>query len=223
VEILLRQGEQLVRDSEKKNREAALKEEALRAQLADREEDFKKELKLQEDRLTTGFEQTLENMRRAESDNAKAVRRYAIVSAFCLIVAFALWVTALGKQGLSLFWLVVLLIASALAAGISGSTIQVAFSALGIGQTQPQLPQKPLPSVITNSAMGLVGGGITMFIYIITQLVAIGDDVQAKHYLRLIPFAIVTGFAAGFALDVVARKLRDLADKGVPPAFPTKT
>jgi hypothetical protein len=61
-----------------------------------------------------------------------------------------------------------------------------------------------------------------MLLYIITQLVAIGDVVQAKHYLRLIPFAISTGFAAGFALDVVAHKLRETADKGVLPAFSAK-
>ena len=60
-----------------------------------------------------------------------------------------------------------------------------------------------------------------MLIYITTQFIAIGDEIQPKHYLRLIPFALVTAFAAGFALDVVVRKLRETAEKGVPTAFPT--
>ncbi len=222
VEILVRQLEQLTQEEKEKKDQAARTEESLREQLAQRETQFNQELERQAKELRADFEKRMEDLQRAERANRKAATHYAVISAIFLILALALWVIALGRPNIPVIWLVIFLIASPLAAGVSGSTIQVAFSALGIGQDQSAQPQKELPPVITNAAMGLVGGGITMLIYIITQLVAIGDDVQAKHYLRLIPFAIVTGFAAGFALDVVARKLRETAEKGVLPAFSSK-
>jgi|GEM_PF-1486910 len=223
VEILIRQREQLARDEQEKKEQAARAEEALRAQLTQKEDEFKQEIKRQEEKLKREFEEKMVATRNAERNNQKMVKRYALVSALFLVIAFALWVLALGKPGIPVIWLIVFLIAAPLAAGVSGSTIQVAFSALGIGQAKSTDSQKELPPVITNAAMGLVGGGITVLIYIITQLVAIGDDVKDKHYLRLIPFAMVTGFAAGFALDVVARKLRDTAEGGVPSAFSSKS
>jgi hypothetical protein len=221
VEILIRQREQLAREEQGKREQAARTEESLREQLAHREDQFNQELGRQAEKLQTEFEKRMEDIRRAERDNRKVVTRYAVVSAIFLVLALALWVIAYGTPD-SVIWLVILLIASPLAAGVSGSTIQVAFSALGIGQAQSAQPQKELPPVITNAAMGLVGGGITTLLYIITQLVAIGDVIQPIHYRRLIPFAICTGFAAGFALDVVARKLRETAEKGVLPAFSSK-
>ncbi|HZI49476.1 MAG TPA: hypothetical protein VFD75_16895, partial [Pyrinomonadaceae bacterium] len=64
--------------------------------------------------------------------------------------------------------------------------------------------------------------GITMLLYIVSQIVALGDNISGQYYQRLIPFALATGFAAGFALDVVARKLRETAERGVSDAFPNK-
>ena len=222
VEILIRQREQLAHEEQEKKEQTARTEESLRAQLEQKDNDFKQELQRQSEELQHAFEEKMVAIRSAESNNQQIVKRYAVVSAIFLVLAFALWVIALGKPGIPVIWLVIFLVASSLAAGISGSTIQVVFGALGIGQNRPTEPQQKLPPVITNAAMGLVGGGITMLLYIITQFVAIGDDIQPKHFQRLIPFALGTGFAAGFALDVVARKLRETAEGGVPSAFSSK-
>jgi hypothetical protein len=55
-----------------------------------------------------------------------------------------------------------------------------------------------------------------LLLYLVTQYAAI-DELQTKNYVRLIPFAIVTGVATGFALDTVPRKLRAAAEGGFPP------
>ena len=221
VEILIKQYEQLAHEEKEKKEKAARTEKDLREQLARRQEEFNLELERQGEKLKQEIADQFEAARSAERNNQKLVKLYSVVSAIFLVVAFALWGTALARPSIGITWLVVFLIASSLAAGISGSTTRVAFGALGIGQPKTGTQQE-LPPVITNAAVGLVGGGITMLLYIITQLVAIGDDIQPKHYQRLIPFALGTGFAAGFALDVVARKLRETAEKGVMPAFSTK-
>jgi hypothetical protein len=219
VEILLRQLDQLASAKQKEAEAVARAQESFRQQLAEKDEKLKLELDRQSESLTKAFAEQMAAERKAQSDSRNTVKLYAVVSAVFLILALGLWGFALGRPGINPAWLIAFLIAVPLAGGISGSTIQVAFGALGIGDTKP-LGNGQLPPVITNAAMGLVGGGITMLIYITTQFIAIGDEIQPKHYLRLIPFALVTAFAAGFALDVVVRKLRETAEKGLPAPFP---
>ena len=221
VEIILRQREQLANEERAKKEEAARNDEIFRQQLAEKDENLKVELARQSEALKKEFADKMEAERTAKAKAKSMVSLHALVSAAFLIIALGLWGFALGRPGIGSSWLILFLIAVPLAGGIAGATIQVAFSALGIGQTPD--PQKEYPPVVTNAAMGLVGGGITMLLYITTQFIAIGDDIQPKHYLRLIPFALITGIAAGFALDVVARKLRETAEKGALPAFPPKT
>ena len=220
VEILLRQLDQLARAEREEAEAVERAQESFRQELAEKDEKLKLELDRQSEALNKAFAEQIAAERKAQRDSRSAVKLYAIVSAVFLIVALGLWAFALGRPGISSAWLIAFLIAVPLAGGISGSTIQVAFGALGIGDSKP-LGGGELPPVVTNAAMGLVGGGITMLIYITTQFIAIGDEIQPKHYLRLIPFALVTAFAAGFALDVVVRKLRETAEGGIGPAFPT--
>lgn len=221
VGILLRQGEQLTRDAQQKEEEARVIQEGFRRQLAEKDEQLKVELDQQREKLEKQFAAQTVAAATAKETAKKMVTRYAVVSAISLIIALSIWGYAWGRSGLASAWLMPFLIAAPLAAGISGSTIQVVFGSLGIGG--PRSEQTEVPPVVTSAAMGLVGGGITMLLYIMSQFVAIGDNIEPKHYQRLIPFALGTGFVAGFALDVVVRKLRETAEKEIPSGFPSKS
>lgn len=219
IEMLVRMREQIVREEQEKREQVQRREESLQAQITQNREQFNKQLAV----LQEQSQQEIETRIKAALDNRanydKTVQRYAMVSAFFLLVALALWVIpADGLKNVRL--LMILLLAAPLAAGISGSTLQVVFAALGIGQSKLAETQA-LHSVVTHALAGLVGGGSTAGLYILTQLIAIGDVQNLDaYYRRLIPFALFTGFAAGFALDVVARKFRDAARKSVGSPFP---
>ena len=214
IEILLRQREQLAHEAQQKEEDAIRTQESFRQQLAAKDEQRKVELDLQREELREQFAAETAAAAKSREASKNTVRRYALVSAAFLVIALTSWGYAWGRSGLTAAWLMPFLIAAPLAAGISGSTIQVVFGSLGIGGIKPD--QMEIPPVVTSAAMGLVGGGITMLLYIVSQFVALGDNIEPKHYQRLIPFALCTGFAAGFALDVVVRKLRETAERGMP-------
>jgi hypothetical protein len=189
-----------------------------REQLAQEEKEMAEQARRREEELAAQFNQRLEAAILAERDLKKNIRVYAVTSMISFLLALTMWTVALGVGGLGSFWLVVFLAAVPLAAGVSAATIRVVFDA----NMHRQQPKQGVPSVLANSAMGLVGGGITAVLYVLTQLIAIGGTPQPDQYVRLIPFALATGFLAGFALDVVDRKLREKAETGVGSPFPPK-
>ena len=218
VEILLRQREQLAHEEQEQQEKLALREAELREQIATKNAEMEERLTRQETTLRAEFNQQLQAAINRERDNSRTVKHYSVISVLFFMLALAPWVIALGfEETIQKIWLIIFLAVTPLAAGVSAATIRVVFDA--VRDTQEQTTQGA-PSVIAKSAMGLVGGGITAVLYIITQLVAIGDAVATKHYVRLIPFALATGFLAGFALDVVERKLREKAESGVSTAYP---
>lgn len=186
-------------------------------QLEDEQTDLAAKAKLQEEEIIARYELQLEEALKAERDNRKEAKVYAIISMLAFLLALSMWVIALGVGGLSVLWLVIFLAVAPLAAGVSAATIRVVFDT---ALKRPDQSSQSRPSVVANSAMGLVGGGITAVLYVLTQLIAIGGTPQSEQYIRLIPFALATGFIAGFGLDVVERKLREKADTGVGNAFP---
>src|SRR5689334_10442386 len=167
VELLLRQNDQLARQAQAK------------------EEQYKQELERQRETLAQQFAAQMAATEAARRTTKKMVTYYALVSAVFLVLALAGWGYAWGHKDLSSAWLLTFLIAAPLAAGISGSTIQVVFGTFGIGGPKVE-EQKELPPVVTSALMGLVGGGITMVLYIMSQFVAIGNDIKPEHYQRLI-------------------------------------
>lgn len=185
-------------------------------QLADEEKDLAAKSKLREQEIVDRYEKQLQAALKAERDNSKDIKVYAVISMFAFVLALGMWVVALGVGNLGSLWLVVFLALAPLAAGVSAATIRVVFDAVKGTAQSNQRSQ----SVLANSAMGLVGGGITSVLYVLTQLIAIGGTPQREQYVRLIPFALATGFIAGYALDVVDRKLREKAETGVGNAFP---
>jgi hypothetical protein len=190
-----------------------------REQLMLEEKEREEESRRREAELTAQFNQRLEAAILAERDNRKNIKIYAVTSIFSFLLALTMWIVALGVTGLGSLWLVIFLAAVPLAAGVSAATIRVVFDA---SINRHEQPKQAAPSVLANTAMGLVGGGITAILYVLTQLIAIGGTPQPDHYVRLIPFALATGFLAGFALDVVDRKLREKAESGVGSPFPPK-
>jgi hypothetical protein len=185
-------------------------------QLEDEEKDLAAKAKLKEEEMVAQYNQRLEAALKAERDTRKSVKVYAVISMLAFLLALGMWVVALGRDDVQGLWLVIFLAVAPLAAGVSAATIRVVFDAR---PGQPEQPAARAPSVIANTAMGLVGGGITAVLYVLTQLIAIGGTPQRDQYVRLIPFALATGFVAGFALDVVERKLRERAESGVGSAF----
>jgi len=186
-------------------------------QLDDEESDLAAKAKLKQEEMIRHYEQRLEAALKADRDNRKGAKIYAVISMLAFLTALSMWVIALGVGArLSVLWLVIFLAVAPLAAGVSAATIRVVFDA---ALKRPDQSNQSSPSVLANSAMGLVGGGITAVIYVLTQLIAIGGTPQPDQYIRLIPFALATGFIAGFSLDVVERKLREKAESGVGNAF----
>lgn len=210
VEILVRQWRQLQDERRDQQTQAARVEQAHREELARREAE-----------LRAQFEKQAAEARQAEAENGRAVTRYVITSAVFLLLALVPVAIALGVQNVPRLWLVIFSLVTPLVAGVCGSTIRVAFGALGIGQEGDPRPDQKLQPLIASAGTGFVGGGIMLLLYLTTLGVSAGD-IEDKNYPRLILFVALVGLGAGFALDVVARKLRETTERGGPAFGPAR-
>lgn len=208
VETLLRQWRQVEKEKADQRTLAERVEQGHREELARREADLRAE-----------FERRTTEARQAEIEKSKSGNLFVMTSVVSLILALIPVAIALGVQDVPHFGLVVFTLVTPLAAGVCGSTIRVVFGVLGIGQDGEQQPDRKLPPLIKSAGAGFVGGGIMLLLYLTTQLTAAGD-IEDKNYPRLILFVALVGLVAGFALDQVARRLSETANKGVAPFRP---
>lgn len=159
-------------------------------------------LRAQRDRAAEAAAEKARASSRARSD----ANRRALIAAVLFIACLAVWPLAWIYAGGDRNWLIIPLIGGALLAGASGATVRQILDPL-----QPGATADPTTG-ISVAFLGMVAGGMTALIFILSEMFALPDAADAKvaaeHAKRLVPFAIVIGFLAGLTLDVAFRKLR---------------
>ena len=139
---------------------------------------------------------------------AKARRRWgaqALAVPLALLLALALFVfTWDGK--LSRWLLLSSLVVAPALAGMAASMVRDLWDQVA-GETG-----RPNRSVLNTALFGGTAGLIAGLLYVVAQLAALAPTdpgPMPPHVSRLVPFALLTGFLAGFAADAFFRKLRD--------------
>jgi hypothetical protein len=98
-----------------------------------------------------------------------------------------------------------ILLFSPLLAGISGATARITVDAFGGNVSESK------SNLLRTAGLGAIAGAVAGLLFIIAQLVAmspeIGAAIWSKQAGRLVPFAVIIGFIAGFTLDAVFRRL----------------
>jgi hypothetical protein len=99
------------------------------------------------------------------------------------------------------------LVASPILAGFSGAFIRKVADAF---QTLPF--DRKGDSWLSLAALGGIAGGFSGLLFVMAQLTATPTavgNVLPVQVSRLVPFAMITGFLAGFTADLVYSKLRE--------------
>jgi hypothetical protein len=146
-------------------------------------------------------------LRLQELRKSGLLKKQALVAMTLFLVALTAVPVAWGGL-VNYLWLLFLLFFSPMLGGVSGATIRMVFD-----WREGATPLTPHSAWIT-VALGLIAGGVSGLLFISAQLSALpagSDQVVAKlqeaQASRLVPFALVIGFIAGFTLDAVFRKL----------------
>lgn len=128
----------------------------------------------------------------------------AIVSTALLFSALALFVLTWDAK-IERGALLTAIVAAPILAGASASIIRTLWERA----VDAAIPQDR-PAWLM-ALLGSVAGAISGLLYVIAQLTALpGDDGKLAPIAgRLVPFALLTGFLAGFAMDAFFRRIRD--------------
>jgi hypothetical protein len=127
------------------------------------------------------------------------------VSVIALGSALVLFVVT-WDANLSRSVLLTALVAAPALAGTSGSMLRAVWETLAV-------PNRPLTqSAALVALLGSAAGTISGLLYVVAQLTALVPGAHGELPSvagRLVPFALLTGFLAGFATDAFFRKLQD--------------
>jgi hypothetical protein len=122
-----------------------------------------------------------------------------------LVLALLLFVSTWGAV-LNRMLLLGALVAAPALAGTAASIVRSLWKRVVGGSSKPERPG--LVTALLGCAAGIVAG----LLYVVAQLTTItpsGSSQMPASASRLVPFALLTGFLAGFATDVFFRKMRD--------------
>jgi hypothetical protein len=129
----------------------------------------------------------------------------AAVILVAFLLAVAMVVLTWDTPGLPSWLTLAALLGAPLLAGLSGALVR------GVWETVIQgLPQsRPAATV---GVLGIIAGGVAGMLFVVAQLAALAPAAGGQlppQVNRLIPLALLTGFSAGFATDVVFSRLRE--------------
>jgi hypothetical protein len=151
--------------------------------------------------------QKQESVARASREQRKS-RRLNIQAAVILIAFVAALSTVVltwDTPGLPSWLTLGALLGAPLLAGLSGALVR------GVWETVIQgLPQSRPASMV--AMLGVIAGGVAGMLFVVAQLSALAPAVGGQlppQVNRLIPLALLTGFSAGFATDIVFSRLRE--------------
>ena len=155
----------------------------------------------QKDRLAKAARD--QEMQRQQRLRRLLVRAFAGVSA--LVLALVLFVTTWDAV-LKRMALLSALIAAPALAGTAASMVRSLWEQIA-GETDK--PERP---ALITALLGCTAGIIAGLLYVVAQLTTLTPSesgTMPASASRLVPFALLTGFLAGFATDAFFRKIRD--------------
>jgi hypothetical protein len=146
---------------------------------------------------------------------------HAVFAALLLAASLALFVLTWDAPGISRVWLLTAIASAPALAGSAASIVRSLWEGITRNNSTPTQSVWPL------TILGGVAGAISGLLYVIAQLTALlpGDHGQLPQVAgRLVPFALLTGFLAGFAADAFFRKLGEREVSAIQiPTFRTPT
>lgn len=164
----------------------------------------------QKDRLAKAARD--QEMQRRQRLRRLLIRAFASVT--MLVLALALFVTT-WDQGLKRIVLLGALITAPALAGAAASMVR------SLWEEVTEVTDKPERPALITALLGCTAGIIAGLLYVVAQLTAITPSASGSmptSVSRLVPFALLTGFLAGFATDAFFRKMvnRDVGPIEVP-------
>jgi len=151
--------------------------------------------------------QQLNEQQAREVGQRRAVAQDAVFALTVFVLSCVLIVFTWDNTGLSRTAMMSCLVASPILAGFSGAFIRKVADAF---QTLPF--DRTRVSWLSLGALGGIAGGFSGLLFVMAQLTATPTavgNVLPVQVSRLVPFAMITGFLAGFTADLVYSKLRE--------------
>ena len=167
--------------------------------------DWAKQLALSVDNQIKRIGSAKQNDLESRKKKGRATLLQALASIFSLVTALTLFILTWDAD-LPRTPLLAALVIAPILAGASASVLRALWES--INSNQPATDDRPAIIVLLGAAAGAVSG----LLYVVAQLTALAPGAQGKLPTaagRLVPFALLTGFLAGFTTDAFFRKLKE--------------
>jgi hypothetical protein len=152
-------------------------------------------------------EQRLYEEQTREGSQKRLVAQNAVLALLVFLFSCLLIVFTWDNAALSRGTMMTCLVGSPILAGISGAFIRKVADVF-----QNTTPAQSRGNWLSLGALGGIAGGFSGLLFVVAQLTATptitGNSLPAQ-VSRLVPFAMITGFLAGFTADLVYSNLRE--------------